>query len=84
MVAMLSHHRRPGGRPRVVSQRWDQCHPHLPTGWMRSGLLLNLNLNLNPSPRNPYGSDPHLLTLVRCGGLMTVQSLSPQAAQMLL
>lgn len=85
-VAKLSHHRRPGGRPRVVSQRWDRCHPHLPTGWMRSGLLLslnlNLNLNLNLSPKNPRGSDRRLLTLVRCGGLMTAQSLNPRAAQM--
>lgn len=84
VVAMLSHHRQRGGRLRVVSQRWDRCHPHLPTGWMRSGLLPNLNLNLNPnpSPKSPCGSDLRPLTLVRCGGLMTVQSLSPQAAQM--
>lgn len=82
VVAMLLHHRRRGGRLRVVSQRWDRCHPHLPTGWMRSGLLPNLNLNPNPSLKSPCGSDLRPLTLVRCGGLMTVQSLSPQAAQM--
>lgn len=82
MVAMLSHHRQRGGRLRVVSQRWDRCHPHLRTGWMRSGLLPNLNLNPNPSPKSPCDSDLRPLTLVRCGGLMTVPSLSPQAAQM--
>lgn len=83
---MLSHRRPRGGRPRVVSQRWDPCHPHLPTGWMRSGLLLNLNLNHSPSPRpkNPHGKDHRLLTHIRCGELMTAQSLSPQTAPTLL
>lgn len=79
MVAMLSLHRRRGGRPRAVSQLWDRCHPRLPTGWMRSGPLLGLN----PGPKNLYDNDLHPLTHTRFGGLMTARSLSPQAARML-
>lgn len=80
VVAMLSHHRQRGGRLQVVSQRWDRYHPHLPTGWMRSGLLLSLNL----SPKNQYDNDPPPLTHSRFGGLKTALSLSLQTAQTLL
>lgn len=79
MAAILSLHRRQGGRPRAVLQLWDRCHPHLPTGWMRSGPLLSLNRG----PKNLYDSDLRLLTHIRLGGLMTARSLSPQAARTL-
>lgn len=79
MVAMLSLHRRRGGRPRAVLQLWDRCHPRLPTGWMRSGPLLSLN----PGPKNLYDNDLHPLTHNRLGGLMTARSLSPQTARTL-
>lgn len=75
-----SHHRQRGGHPQVVSQRWGRCHPHLPTGWMRNGLLQSLK----PGLKSPSGNGPRLVARIRPGGLMTAQSLSLQTARTLL
>lgn len=61
----------------MVLQRWDRCHPHLPTGWMRSELFLILNHN----PKNRYGNHPHPLTHIPSGGLMIAQRQSLQTVQ---
>lgn len=76
----LSHRPRRGARPRAALQLWDRCHPLLPTGWMRSGLLPRLK----PSRKSPYGKDPHPLIHNQSGGRMIARSLSPQAARTLL
>jgi hypothetical protein len=78
--AILSRHRLRGGRPRVVSQRWARYHPHLPTGWMRNGLLLKLQ----PVAKSPCGKEPRPLAQIRPGGLTIAQSPSLQIARTLL